>query len=407
MPPVNTHDEIAKVAAEAARAAVDEALAKHAASQKVTSNVAGLDTATHATVKASDMRDAAEGTGLNLARFVKAQALAQMTGRTAPAILRAQGYANAAAVVEKALAQSDLGAGGALVPDAFSAELIELLRAKTVVRKAGARTIPMGASLTIPKQTAAATAFYGPQENTAITASQQGLGNVQLSEKKLTALTAISNDLIRNASISAEQFVRDDLVAILARREDLAFLRGSGSAFEPKGIINWAVAGNKFGQTASSPPTLAEVKADMAKLISKLEANDAPMLNVAWVFHPRVKNFLMGLTETTGASAFESMLAQGKFYGGFPFFTTTQLPTNLGASGNRTEIILADFSDVIIGDSLGLTIEVFPNGAWSNGGSVVSGISSDQTAVRAIAKHDIAARHGESVAVITDSSYGA
>ena len=145
----------------------------------------------------------------------------------------------------------------------------------------------------------------------------------------------------------------------------------------------------------------------MAKLINKLEANDAPMMNVAYVFHPRVKNFLMGLTETTGASAFEPMLSQGKFYGGFPYFLTTQLPTNLGGSGNRTEIILADFSEVIIGDSLQLTVEVFPNGSWANGGSVVSGISNDMTAVRAIAKHDLVARHGESIAVITDSSYGA
>lgn len=406
MPNLTTStDEIAKVAAEAARAAVDDALAAH--SKKATSNASGIESAGHATVKASDMKDAAEGTGLNLARFVKAQAIAQMSGRTATQVLRGWGYANAASQVEKALSQSDFGAGGALVPDTFTAELIELLRAKTVVRRAGARTIPMGASMSMPKQSGAGTAYYGPAENAAITASQQQLGTVQLQEKKLTALTAVSNDLIRNASVSAEQFVRDDLVAIMARREDLAFLRGTGAAGEPRGITNWAVSGNKFTQTASSPPTLAEVKADMAKLINKLEANDAPMQNVAYVFHPRVKNFLMGLTETTGASAFEPMLAQGRFYGGFPYFLTTQLPTNLGGSGNRTEIILCDFSEVIIGDSMTLTIEVFPNGSWANGGSVVSGISNDMTAVRAIAKHDLVVRHGESMAVITDSSYGA
>src|SRR5690625_3264511 len=97
----------------------------------------------------------------------------------------------------KQLAASVFEDGGAIVPDEYMAEIIELLRAQAVVRQLGATTVNMSSgSMTIPKQTGASTAHY-IGENTNIPASQPAFGQIQLSAKKLAALVPISNDLLR------------------------------------------------------------------------------------------------------------------------------------------------------------------------------------------------------------------
>lgn len=376
---------------------------------KATNNLGGLPLSEgRAPVTGADVKDAADGTGLHLARFVKAQAYAAMTRRNPIDVAKAWGYTNMAHQMEKALAQGVLADGGALVPEQYQAELIEKLRNETVVRRAGATQIQVAgsSSITLPKQTGAATAYWG-EENTAITPSQQTLGTVTLSEKKLTALTPISNDLIRNATLSAEEMVRNDLIAVVTEAEDLKFIRGVGSASSPRGIRYWAASGNVFAETiagADGSHTLAEVKKDAAKMINKLEGNNVKLRRPAWLFATRTKWALNGMTETTGASAFEAMLAAGRFYGGFPYYATNQIPTNLVSTDS--EIYFVDMAEVLIADFMGMQVDVFPNGAWSNSGTIVSGISSDQTVVRIIKKADLIMRHDVGAAVIQDASNG-
>src|SRR5690349_9876197 len=63
--------------------------------------------------------------------------------------------------VQKALISSELEAGGALIVPEYASEIIELLRSRTVVRAAGARTLPMNTgTLTIRKHVAGSSASY-------------------------------------------------------------------------------------------------------------------------------------------------------------------------------------------------------------------------------------------------------
>ena len=77
--------------------------------------------------------------------------------------------------------------------------------------------------MTLPRQASPATASYGT-ENSQIAASQQSLKQIVASFKKLTALVPISNDLMRYADPAIDAMVRDDLVEVIALREDLAFM---------------------------------------------------------------------------------------------------------------------------------------------------------------------------------------
>jgi HK97 family phage major capsid protein len=356
-------------------------------------------------------KEVAEGTGLGFIRYAKAKATAalrsQKEGRyVAPSdVAKGWGYNT----VAKALNQNDFDNGGSLVHQQFASEMIELLRNKTVVRKAGPRVLPMtGGNLTIDRQSASATAYYG-QESTAITPSDPSTEQIVLTEKKLTALTAVSNDLIRNASINAEEFVRDDLLNVMAIREDLAFLRGAGSASEPTGLRNRITSGHVYAETVSSEgsPTFAEIKAELDKAVSKLELANVPMLKPVWFMSPRTKLAIMRSAGpgAEGTNSLEREMVENGTLRGFPFYATVQIPTNLGSDGDESELYLVDMSEVLLGDSLNLEVEVFPNGAWSNSGTIVSGISNDQTVIRAISKHDIQLRHTTAGVVVTELSW--
>lgn len=402
---------VAKAVADAMRP-LEEKLAQKATSNFTPPPAQGEQSSTAAPVSYEYTgKEAADGKGLHLVRYVKAKAAAalrsQREGRFVSPVDVAKGWGYHS--VAKALAQGDFDSGGSLVHQQFAGELIELLRNKVVVRKAGARVLPMpGGNLTIDRQSASATAYYG-QENTAITPSEQTTEQIVLSEKKLTALTAVSNDLIRNATISAEEFVRDDLIQVMAIREDLAFLRGTGSSSEPTGLRNRIASAHIYAETVSSEgsPTFAEIKKEVDKAIYKLDAANIPDVRRAWFMHSRTKMAMCRQAGpgAEGTNSLERELMESGTLRGYPVYVTSQVPINLGGDGDESELYLVEMSEVLIGDSMNLEVEVFPNGAWSNSGTIVSGISNDQTVIRAISKHDINMRHTTAGVVVKELSW--
>ena len=313
--------------------------------------------------------------------------------------------------VAKALNTAGTATGGALIPQAFMAEVIELLRARVVVRRLNPVIIPMPlGNMTIPRLAAGATAAYQGELDD-ISVSQETFDDIQLNAKKLVAIVTVTNDLIRRAPIGIEAIIRDDLTESLARREDIAFLRGDGSGNSPIGLLNLAASANKlvaapFAATdnATILTTVIGV-ANGARLL--LEQNMSRMLRTAWIFHPQVKWFLSGLRDGVGNFVYKDEIASGKFLG-LPFETSQQLPTNLNtavtgtAVNNGSEIYLADFADVVLGETYNMTVDASDVAAYKDGsGNIVSAFQRDQTVFRVISEHDLNLRHQASVIVIT------
>ncbi|SMB97959.1 phage major capsid protein, HK97 family [Thermanaeromonas toyohensis ToBE] len=334
--------------------------------------------------------------GIRLARAVRALAAAKGDPRQA-AYIAENVYKDS--VVAKALSEGTGSSGGYLVPPEFSREIIELLYAQAVVRKAGARVLPMTSNvLNVPKLASGAQANY-IGENTNIPATQPSFAQLTLTAKKLAALVPISNDLIRDSNPKADAVVRDDLVNAMALREDLAFLRDDGTNNKPKGILYWTDAANKFN--AGTDPI-----ADLGKAVRLVRASNSRMVRCAWVFSPRTEYYLMTLRDSAGKFVFRDEMIQGKVLG-YPYFVTTQIPENLGVNGNETEIYFGDFMDAVIGENEELLIDVSTEAAYFDGTNLVSAFSTDQTVIRAIARHDFALRHEKSFAVIQAVTWGA
>lgn len=354
----------------------------------------------------------ARGKGEAAGRIIRAFASSKAEGTGLAGIertLTGWGDADLAKAVmasrEKALSAGSGSAGGFIVPDEYSTDILDARRAMTVVRRLGPREFPMvNGTLHLPKvATGSSGGYIG--ENTNAPNTQPVFGENVLTAKKLAAIVPISNDLIRYSSPQADAVVRDDLVRGLAVNEDAAFLRGDGTGGSPRGIRNWAASGNVI---AASTFSLANVAVDFGAAMLGLMNNNVPPGRWAWIFAPRTWKALTMLQTTTGDFAFRPEMSAGTLFG-FPYAMTTAVPINLtvGSNADCSEVYLVNFDDMAIADSQRLIIDASTEAAYNNGSSVVAAFSLDQTVIRAIAEHDFAARDANAIAVLTNVRYGA
>ncbi|MFO6447857.1 phage major capsid protein [Erythrobacter sp. NE805] len=300
-------------------------------------------------------------------------------------------------------------AGGFLIPEDVSGELIELLRPASVVLSLGPVILPLpNGNLTMNRINVGTTASYvGELQNIVATGVQ--FGQTKLSAKKLAALVPISNDLLASASTQADAVVRDDLVMSMATRMDLAFIRGSGTQFSPLGMRN-ILTGTSFATSnviaANGTVNLANVTNDLGKLeLALLNANIA-MTRPGWIMSPRTMMFLWNLRDGNGNYAFPEM--QNGQLRNKPYRVTTQIPENLGGGTNESELYLADFANVLVGEQSGVELAISTEAAYVDAsGNQQAAFSRDETVVRAIAKHDFGLRHLATLAILTGVTWGA
>ncbi len=336
--------------------------------------------------------------------------------------------------VTKALITSSGAGGGFMVPPDQATEVIEILRAQAVVRAAGPRNIPMPrGTMTLPGQASAATASYGA-ESKAINQSQQSLRSIVASYKKLTALVPVSNDMMRYANPAVDAFVRDDIVKVMALREDLAFIMGDGSQDSPRGFLSFAnsvvaASGGTVGSwlvgaastlavngtdpanstggnfiTSNATYTLATVTAELGGAVNRLDTANVPDNKRVWFMHPRTYNYLFNVQNSLGVYVFRDELIRGTLLN-YPFKKTTQIPANISDAANSNKdlsfIFLVEMSEDMILDSMQLELAVSRDGSYVDStGATVSAFQNDQTVIRAIAEHDHQVRHERAVAVI-------
>lgn len=292
--------------------------------------------------------------------------------------------------VSAALATSPASAGGVLIPEQYTVALIEMLTPRVVVRRAGARSVPMPAGkLTQASQQTRPTATYGG-ENAPIMPSEPSYGDRDMGFKKLRCLVPVSNDLLSFSAIDMARHTRDTMLTEMALKEDLAFMRFDGSALDPIGIRHWVPAAH---WSASVGKTANEAETALRRCKSLVEDSDVKMVKPGWIMRASTKNFLESLRDANGNKLFPSIEASNTLHG-YPIYTTSQVPDNLGAGTDETEVYFADFYEVIIGDSKRLMIATSTEAAFVDAGGVThSAFQEDMTLLRAISEHDLAVDH--------------
>lgn len=242
-------------------------------------------------------------------------------------------------------------------------EYIGLLRESLVVKELGARVLPnLRGDVVIPRMDTGATAYW-VDENEALTASQQGFGEITLSPKHVGALTELSRQLIQQSNPAIEQLVRDDFVQVISHAVDKAVLSGNGVK-EPQGILG--LTGIQTDATLT-----AYDWANMQELISLLElANINPN---AFLINPATAKTLRTTLKEAGLPGY--VMEAG---------VMADLPVRTSTAIGAANVLLGDFSQILIGEWGGVDILVNPYaaGVYEKGNVQVRILTTVGTAVR-------------------------
>ena len=291
------------------------------------------------------------------------------------------------------------GSGGALIPENLHSEVIELLRPKTIVRKLGARVLPLpNGNLSLPRMSGGAQSSYVGEGSDANSSTSQ-FNDVKLSAKTMITLVPISNQLIGRADYNTEQLVLSDMIAAMAVREDKAFLRDDGTGNTPIGFKKVATDNGRTVEWAGTAD-MKTIDAYLDGLILLLMNSNSLMINPGWGMSPRTWMKLFGLRDGNGNKVYPEM-AQGLLKG-YPIAHTNTIPANLGTGTNESEIYFADWNDVVIGEQDDMTIDFSTEATYKDtNGDLVSAFSRNQSLIRLVGNHDVGFRHPEGLALGT------
>lgn len=344
-----------------------------------------------------------EAPGAQAAQIVRLLGAAGGSQLQAAELARAGGFDNE---VVMALSTVTPGAGGVLVPTNMAASVIEALRPQAVMRRMGARSLPLlNGNMSLPRVKDSTTISYIGTE-TDIPVTGMTFADMKLVAKKQAALVPIANDLLKFSGVNpqVDALVAQDLLVTKALFDDVTFIRNVGSDLEPKGLRYQALPFNVVAAPVN--PDLQAIDMFLGGLMLRLEAANANMANCGWLMAPRTVRWLQSLRDGNGNKAYPE-IEQGQLKG-YPIGISTQIPVNLGAGGDESEIYFNDFSDNYIGETGQMTIAYSNEATYKNaGGDVISAFQRDQTLIRLIDHNDFGLRHVESVAVGTAVKWGA
>jgi HK97 family phage major capsid protein len=317
--------------------------------------------------------------------------------------------------VAKALGTTTIAQGSAMIEPEFAEEMIELLRADQVVLQSGARTVPMESGiLSFGRVGTGATAAYRGESEPA-TVSSPTLEELELRARILDVLCPASNQLLNRTAGKGAMFVQEELVNAVTDKSDATWIRGDATQNKPKGLLYWAksISGQTFNESniagTTGDSTLAEVVFDLGKMMRTLMTNNIKAgQSLGWLFSPRTWHRLFTQLDSNGNYVFRAELNAGVL-NGIPFKMTTNIPENLtaaagsGGGSDASEVYLAAFFHVLIGETEALRISASNEASYTTGGTTYSAFQRGETVFKVEVEHDLACRHGGKEVVVLES----
>lgn len=276
------------------------------------------------------------------------------------------------------------GSGGALVATTLDASrYIDALRARTVVRQAGAQVISgVVGDLDIPRlsQTAQVGWFL---EGGTVTKSDQTFNRVSFRPKHCGAISTYSRNMLLQSTPDVEMVVRDDLSRLLALDMDRVALTGTGQGAEPLGIVNNPLC-TKIAGTAYAYQENVNLRA-------ALTGANVPLESIAFVGNSTIDAWSLSTTD-----GYSRPLGKSLVYLGLPDYTSNVctfagLPAGTPVLPAVTDpLIIGAWSDMFI--CFWSELDILPNATADsvyNTGAVM---------VRALLTADVNLRHPQSFA---------
>jgi HK97 family phage major capsid protein len=299
--------------------------------------------------------------------------------------------------IAKSLQTGTLSAGGVLIDGETSPEFVEVLRAATVIVESGARVMPMeSGKLTINRGATGASASYrGEAANAAV--SEMTFGDVELNTRILDVMAPVTKQLMRRTGGAAAEYIQDDLIMAAKVKMDSTFIRSDGSANTPRGLYYLALAANILTATnaaaSADGSTAPEIIADLGRMIQTLLDSNIRMVRPGWLFSNRTWRKFLTLLDSNSNFIFKEELMQGTILG-IPWKRTTSIPNTVNVSGSSddSEVYLADFFDVVIGETETMEVETSEHASYVQGGVTYHTFQRGEVLIKVCMEHDLAAR---------------
>ena len=289
--------------------------------------------------------------------------------------------------------------GGNLVEtELLTGSFIDMLRNKAMVLKLGATLLTgLRGNIEIPRQNGASTTYWVAEDGQ-VTKSNGTFDLVPMAPKTVGARSYITRNLLLQSSISAENFVRMDLLQALGLAVDLAALSGTGSDGQPKGIANLTNVNKVVGGTNGGAITFDHL-IDMETAVANANADVASM---AYLANAKTIGALKKLKDDNGNYIWKAIAGGFKNgmpgeVNGYPMGRSNQCRSNLTkgtASGKCSELFFGNWADILIGEwgVLEILANPYSDTAFSRGG----------VEIRAMQSIDVAVRHEESFSYFGD-----
>lgn len=303
----------------------------------------------------------------------------------------------------KAMGPNTLAGGGALIAPEWSSEVVPLLTPRMITRRAGIPSQPVDSELAIPKITGGSTAAWiGAGEK--IAASAMAFGQLKLITKKLGVFLGFPNEWFRKAVVGVDALIRDDFLRSAGLKEDSSYIRGAGSANSPRGIRYQVNAANI---KAISGTTVDQILNDLYEQIGFVEDADVALDRCVWFGNPRTKRKFANLRDGNNQFIFrEEMKGPNPTLLDFPWFSTSQIPKNLGGGSNETELYFGSVETARIGDGMNVEIASSGEATWEDeDGATNNAFQQDQTVMRLLLERDFLLRYDLGFSVRTGVTY--
>lgn len=347
--------------------------------------------------------------GVAFARFARCKLISQMDRAPIDSVAKTlyPGDSNLVttvkAAVEAASTLDDAWAGNLINEGSSFADFVEYLRPRTIVGQVQDRLRRLPFDTPVLVQNSGGTAAW-VKEGDAKPVTKWGYSRIKMAPLTVAAITAVTKQQLKRASLSADMLFRDELARAVGATIDSTFADPAVAAVtdeSPGSIFNGVAAA-----TGSGGGDVVAARCDIATLLNTFSDSNLQFDGLFWVMSGRNAIALSQMTNEIGNLAYPTVTPVGGTLAGYPVFVSNYAPTDSSGSFialvKGSEIYYADDGgiDAAMSDQASLVMDSAPsmNSTTPTPAEMVSMFQTNSVAIRVERFLNWQRRRAESVA---------
>jgi HK97 family phage major capsid protein len=278
----------------------------------------------------------------------------------------------------KALVEGTGSQGGYLVQTQIERQILDVRELDNVLRDLCSKLNVLTTTIELDQITLGTTAGWVAELATKPEATSLTLATVSASVFTAAGLATISNQLLADSNPAVDALVTRDLAKRLVALEETAFLAGTGTG-QPLGILNTPGVNTKTATTPGSGTIVSGPGGILDTVLDGIAQTQTDFGQPsAILMHPRTWTAILKDKNAQGVYTYGSpyvavnsspdisnprTVFQGplRTLWGINVLLSNRVPTNLGSGTNESRVIIADFTEALILDRQGITVDESPH----------------------------------------------